>query len=452
MTVAQRDLGPVISALRAPAGDDPRFQSRESIREHQGDFVAAFHAGLKRIHGEAIDELLRLEDAVAATKGQPLPPDFLEYLKWMQQLWRKVNDAIVWHLVGHRGHIIRRWCGYRPRPNLHASNPDSIRPLLDQLNEEPLKVAVWTDATACLDVGDILLIDRATGEMNVVEVKEGKVNEAILDLLSTKGESVPERIWDFLDTHGPKGAAQLERNLRQHQTSARAQELITRGQGVDPFLEVPVVIPDVATPDETYDDTLAEVLQEVRKAGEVTVTIDDTLTIHVGTSQPPSTLLATMSDKLKRPLDLTGRRYTRNTVETLERGAWVPDAIPLYLRGIPVEDVRAILIGNLFRRVLLHIDWEGFGTLITGAGAGFTWSTEKEGRSQHSKPHRQRRLTIEDRIPMVTLGDHYLKLGDRHLARMLFDGIRPRTVATQLVETLSQLGQRVSSDTGSDLT
>lgn len=447
MTVAPRELGPVISALRAPAGDDPRFQSRESIREHQDDFVAAFHAGLKRIHREAIDELLRLEDAVGATKGKPLPPEFLDYLKWMQQAWRKVNDAIVWHMVGHRDHIIRRWCGYRPRPNLHASNPDSIRPLLEQLNEEPLKVAIWTDATACLDVGDILLIDKATGEMNVVEVKEGRVNEAILDLLSTTDENVPERIWDFLDNHGPKGAAQLERNLRQQRTSARALELITKGQGVDPFLEVPVVIPEVATPDETYDDILSKVLREARETGEATVTIDDTLTIHAGTSQPTSALLATLSDKLQRPLDLTGRHQTRNTVETLERGAWVPDAIPLYLRGIPVEDVRAILNGNLFRRVLLHIDWEGFGTLIKAAGAGFTWSTEKEGRSQHSKPHRQRRLTIDNRIPMVTLGDHYLKLGDRHLARMLFDGIRPRTIAAQLVEVLRHAQQDASLET-----
>lgn len=452
MTTSPRELAPIIGALRAPAGDDPRFQTHESIREHQHDFIIAYHAGLKRIHREAIDELLRLEDAVEATKGKPLPPDFLDYLNWMRQLWRKVNDAIVWHIVGHRGHIIRRWCGHRPRPNLHASNPRSIRPLLDQFNEEPLKVAVWTDATACLDVGDILLIDKATGEMIVVEVKEGTVNEAILDLLSTAGENVGDRIKDFLHTYGSKAAAQLERNLRQQQTSARAQELITKGEGIDPFLEMPVTISDVATPDETYDDALAGALRDARGNGEATLTIDDTLTIHVGTSQPPSVLLATLRRKLNKPLDLTGRQYTRNTVETLERGAWVPDAIPLYLRGIPVEDVRAILIGNLFRRVLLHIDWDGFGELVRAAGAQFTWSTEKEGRSQHSKPHRQRRLTIDNRIPIVTVGDHYLKLGDRHLARMLFDGIRPRTIAAQLVHVLRQMQHRDSLNIETDAT
>lgn len=77
------------------------------------------------------------------------------YFKRCLAIWRRINDAIVWVLLGYKDHVIRTVCHRKGRPQLASANPDAIRTLFNNLNSDPMTIAIWSDATTCVDLGDI---------------------------------------------------------------------------------------------------------------------------------------------------------------------------------------------------------------------------------------------------------------------------------------------------------
>jgi hypothetical protein len=57
----QDELPVIIRALRQPAGDDPRFQSMELIRQNRAEFLKRVHATWKQIHNRSLEEILQIE-------------------------------------------------------------------------------------------------------------------------------------------------------------------------------------------------------------------------------------------------------------------------------------------------------------------------------------------------------------------------------------------------------
>jgi hypothetical protein len=86
-------------------------------------------------------------------------------------LWRRVNDAVAWGMLGRR-EMIRQLCQHRVRPTLIESNPQSVAMVLDDINKDPLSMAIWNDATTFLDVGDITARRSGTKELDFIELKQ----------------------------------------------------------------------------------------------------------------------------------------------------------------------------------------------------------------------------------------------------------------------------------------
>jgi hypothetical protein len=74
--------------------------------------------------------------------------------------------------------------------------------------------------------------------------------------------------------------------------------------------------------------------------------------------------------------------------------------------------------------------------MAAGSPAELVWSTNKEGRSQRSKPMAQRRLSLGDRIPRVQWQDKRYLEGFSKIYRVLFEGITPTSIAAQYVEVV----------------
>ena len=182
----QQELPEIIQKLRRPTGDDPRFATVEGIQAHVRAFLPEVHGTWKRIHERTLEELLNIELLLASPGAVNLPAEFLGYLRYAMAVWRRLNDARVWAIFGQQGHIIRRLCQRKPRPRLLEANPTSIRACLDELNDDPFTFAIWSDATSCVDVGDIITISQGT--TRILEVKEGIVNERILEIVHCKGD------------------------------------------------------------------------------------------------------------------------------------------------------------------------------------------------------------------------------------------------------------------------
>ena len=86
-----------------------------------------------------------------------------------------------------------------------------------------------------MDVGDIITISQGT--TRILEVKEGIVNERILEIVHCKGD-VPTKIsliGSFVQEYGETGAKQFERISRQVDNARKVVNILRSDRGFDPY-------------------------------------------------------------------------------------------------------------------------------------------------------------------------------------------------------------------------
>lgn len=217
----QDELPTLIRMLREPAGDDPRFASLEAIKANRQAFVEKVHSTWKYLHGRSLDEIMAIEKILTSEQRSKLPRDFVWYLDRTIALWRRVNDAIVWELVGRQDHVIRVVCHRKHRVRLTDANPIALRRFLDDINSDPQTIAIWSDATSCVDVGDVVCRSFSDKPSGFFEVKEGAMNDKIFDLLEMEDgeEEIMNAIRAFADKNGPKAVKQLDPSSKGRDTT-----------------------------------------------------------------------------------------------------------------------------------------------------------------------------------------------------------------------------------------
>lgn len=452
----QEEILDVTRALHLPAGDDPRFSSRDGIEANYSDFAESVHKTYKRLQGRAIDEILNIEALLRSPQSKKLPPLFQFFLRRSAVIWRRVNDSMVWAVLGvNNGHLIRRLSHHKPRPILAEANLNSMRRLLDEINSDPLSIALWSDATSCVDVGDLVCRSYSGGLTGIVEVKEGKVNEAISDTLSSISETLRSKplniaegvkhIEALAQRYGIKAVKQLERMLRQQQTLDQVLTLFEKDAGFDPYFKRHVVVRESQVTDRSYDGVLSSIIER-SSSGRVIENIDRCLWVYVDrlSAKTHRELLKNFSEEVFRRAvhvrEWTKERYGADllqSVVSLDSNLYAPTALPIFHRGFEAEMIRDVIIGPLRQCVLLYFDWVEYARLFQERGASLTWSTEKVARAQHSKPLHQRPIIIGGRIPIVSHPDCKTPItGQSKVDRVLFEGILPSTIAAQYVEML----------------
>lgn len=441
----QDELPELIRKLRKPAGNDPQFSSLEAIAVNRVAFTERVHSTWKHLHNRSLDEILSIEKILSSKPRGRLSPDFVWYLKRTIGLWRRINDAIVWTLLGEKDHLIRAVCHHKSRPMLTDANPSAVRRFLNTLNSDPQSIAIWSDATSCVDVGDVLCQSFSGGLSGFFELKAGAMNERILELMDTNGlEQTVSAIKNFADRYGPGAIKQLERVVRQRQRYNQVMDIIEHDRGFDPRRDAEVIIQESTTELESYDQKLQGII-ELSKHGEVLRCLDRCLWVWVDrdTSRDPKDKVAAFERELAKTSPFTlqrcreqfGNEEPFNPV-ALEANLTCPEAIPLFLRPLEPEAIRDVLIGKLMFCVFLFVDWFEMGRIVSDLGAKLTWSTTKRGRREKSKPWFQRPVIVGNRIPRVQLSDDTYLEGFSKIYRVLFEGITPSSIATQYVELL----------------
>jgi hypothetical protein len=259
----QDELPEIIESLRKPAGDDPRFTTLEAIAANRRVFTENFHATLKTIHNRSLDEILALERIVSSDARKKMPAGMVWYLRRCLTIWRRINDAIVWVLLGCKDHVIRTVCHRKDRPQLATANPDAIRNLLNSLNSDQMTIAIWSDATTCVDLGDIFCKSLSGKPTGFFEVKQGAMNDKIFELMKVKGapDEIVAEIETFATTNGPKAMKQLERVVRQRQHYNQIMDIIDEDGGYDPRREAEITIGESTTQLQSYDKELQTILE-----------------------------------------------------------------------------------------------------------------------------------------------------------------------------------------------
>jgi len=84
------------------------------------------------------------------------------------------------------------------------------------LNANQLSFAIWNDATSCVDIGDVTYIEDGPGPApEFIELKEGRVNDEIVNLLGLEGLKFEDALKVFSERYGNEGVKQFHRVLRQ---------------------------------------------------------------------------------------------------------------------------------------------------------------------------------------------------------------------------------------------
>jgi hypothetical protein len=446
VTAMENELPNLVRSLREPAGNEPRFASPELIRENQTAFIEKAHATWKALHKRSLDEILRIEQILTPERRKRLPRDFVWYLDRTVTLWRRINDAIVWMLVNEQDHVIRTICHRKNRLRLSEANPGAMLKLLEQMNADPLTIVVWSDATTCVDVGDIVCRSFSGTPAGFFEVKEGTMNSKILDLMAVQGtqDEIVNQIVSFANENGTKAFKQLERVARQRERYNRFMDILDKDHGFDPRREAEVFLKETLIPTEHYDLELQQIIDSSQE--EVVLRcIDRCLWVYVDRDRSKS-----IEKKIEnferafteaRPASMKWFRQQFGEAEpfepvVVEGNLTCPVAIPLFLRQLEPETIRDLLMGRLMLSVFLFLDWCELECMIAEMGAELIWSTVKEGRRQRAKPQAQRLLTFGERIPRIQLADGRFVEGFAKIYRIFFEGITPSTIVAQYVELL----------------
>jgi hypothetical protein len=68
------------------------------------------HKTWKRLHDEAVKQILFWEGFLRREKQHPIGHGTEQFAEYNRAVWRRVNDSIVWSLVGLQRHIVKRIC------------------------------------------------------------------------------------------------------------------------------------------------------------------------------------------------------------------------------------------------------------------------------------------------------------------------------------------------------
>lgn len=431
-----RDAGRI---LQQPFDSDPDILSRD-------DMITATHRAWKALHLKTLEEITVIDTIEERHRQRPIDGRFVEYLSHIRRGWRKINDGLVWELCGEHRHLVKRLCFYRDRGHLSSANPDDALRALETFNSEPMTIALWTDATSCVDVGDVMRYDAKAHQLCFIELKSGDVNTAILEMVSATASGAAFTELDaFAQRYGKAGVAQLERILRQKERNAQAISLIRDERGFDPYVGLDIEIRELKTPGEDYDEELRWVIEDARERGSSLTVVDGCLWIYVDAT-PRLTL-----DEIQQRF---GDAVTRENPSLVSRigqafhardagravlfshSLYHPMAKPPFLRKLEPETVASVTCGDLRAGVWLYLDWQMFGQLCESAGATFSWSSEREARRMRAEPMKMRPETVDGRLPLVTLGPVKTGVTGANMVELMFDGVRPRTLAARLVESV----------------
>ena len=200
---------------------------REFMGEHPEayrEYLRCVNWSLKMAQSYIIDIRLRVE---ATRRSGTLQIDAPYTFGYIIKLLTDFADSIAWGLLLFDLSLVRnQFLDLRSHSDLEMSNWPSIETVLEMLNDDPDQIALATDITSFMHVGDIFLRNSSTGRAGTIEVKTGKENERVLAILSAAdADEFKKRLDTFIaDSKDPKRAfQQVERNLKQHDRHIRSK-------------------------------------------------------------------------------------------------------------------------------------------------------------------------------------------------------------------------------------
>ncbi|HIF9291755.1 TPA: hypothetical protein ACX6Q0_003811, partial [Photobacterium damselae] len=194
--------------------------------------------------------------------------------------YRGIADAIGWQLFKNELGYVKQFFMAQQPPTLREANIESVLSVVQQCHEQdPDSIALISDLTTFIQVGDIYHVKK-DGSTKIYEVKEGKTNKQILDIL----KGIPTLI---ADSDVPNQFAdkpvnfqkQVQRIIRQKQRMKSLRETLLNDEGVDTSTGLSVKILDLPAEIGTWYSSIVDLSKQCELRGYAIDVIQDCLYI-----------------------------------------------------------------------------------------------------------------------------------------------------------------------------
>lgn len=334
---------------------------------------------------------------------------------------RRMLDVILWTIFAGDHSTLRRLQVKDGHHSLSASNIEDAMRTADQINADPLVMALSTDMLSFVHVGDLIVVNRDVGSIEFVELKAGDKNAeiAVAANFAVRNEC---QTFEHMATAGFNETEKkhYERVKRQAKRNETIMSTIRNEGGIDPNTGSQVVIHSAPEPIEIWADRIevchASLCDDKKWAIDV---IDDC--VYLGVYSDPYFAFVGFQSWMRS-------RKCESKIFSLSDSFHDPRVRPLGASLLSMDLRRKVLRGEIL--VIMCLDVLKFIELGNSMQSGFMRLATKN-ESSKVRGHQVGNLTLNGCHVITNLGRETAIVGSGTRDRILYDQQRPRQLLAQ---------------------
>lgn len=405
--------------------------SSEDIHQ-QTRFYQQVHEGWKKAQQIAKAEIIEIQSEISEIKRKIKSHNRKDNRQHAQELKdismllegrkRKIQfaiNSIVWTVFRFQHHIIRRFFLDHKINNIEERTLSKTFEFIDNENEDQNKIAICCDLTTFMHIGDVLIIDltkKCENPISLIELKDGKINEKCIDVLTQYFKTDCPRNLYYNTRNFNKGELeQLKRMARQHLRSAQVLSVINKGVGTDIATEMPIKIPDEEFIIENYSDIILEMYNELSDEKHWAIRdIDKCLFLGLYNDQMLSEV------GFKGWMDGLG---VDSQVWDYQQGINIPVSRPPFSLPFPPDLIKGLVTGKVVLKMCLHVPFCITNLNTKYPNADIQLETVK--RSKENDLKHGQLFKYQNQLIKFKKGDSSGYVGSGILSKILFDFYTP---------------------------
>ena len=348
----------------------------------------------------------------------------IKNLNHQEAILRMIANSMVWTMFRMERWKVRWLWTAQPGVPIASVSPDTLA-FVDQVNDSPYSVALMTDITSLVGVGDVLVVDwDHDGRPEIVELKSGATNERIVSLVEKHQADIEKVPAHEFEEIGPRARKQFERIARQMEREQNFESIASNDTGKDPETGANLQnIGPEAMDLEIYDPVLDGLMSAAAGPGSAIECIDGCL--WIGVYYPASLRDAPWKNFLREVTDRGASGSYR--VWNVQEASMHPRMQPIFLRTISPEPMLDILLGDVL--VLAYIDWDAFFKQMGEKGISARWTTRSE-RKRYLDPlgRLDQAFRRDGHTPVFTMGDTECPTIGGIAQRIIVEGTSPHSL------------------------
>lgn len=389
---------------------ESRGQTMEAIKtdaKARDRFIRGCHRGYdkaqQKIGAEVIElhnQISRAESELAEHRERKDPNkdkvrSRIVILRNRQLALRRVVDTILHIITFGETWVLRRLILENRIFDIDSAVLKKTLELATRRNgESRLRFNLVSDLSTISQIGDIVERSFVPGEKGwkVVELKEGRINEALSDILDSDEANETDIEQRVKATLGDKAVRQVRRMQRQRHRISELQRVMTTDRGSHPLLNIEIsVTPDVIHT-ENYLDGIRAIVEASREHGVGAATIPGGIHLlglrrdfaseyyiggvshtfyHMRHKDRDCGLVMDDNRAIEEWCEIEYGPFFFDLVAQNMRAQW---GMPLYAWVKP-EESPDLVVGDI--RIFAQFDMEGFFAFAANEGVQLSWITGK---------------------------------------------------------------------------